>query len=66
MGGKFESVEACLEKNVPEDELKELKRVLYGKACRLGPDVYTYVPLCTRKMHGGMLIQWFKYHTIEY
>ena len=35
MAGKFESVETCLEKNVPEDELKEVKRILFGKACRL-------------------------------
>jgi hypothetical protein len=35
MAGKFESLEKCLEKNVPEDELKEVKRILYGNPCRL-------------------------------
>jgi hypothetical protein len=34
MEGKFESLEKCLEKNLPEDELKEVKRILYGKPCR--------------------------------
>jgi hypothetical protein len=33
MAGKFESVEKCLEKHVPKDELKEVKRILYGKPC---------------------------------
>ncbi|ROT62833.1 putative beta-ureidopropionase-like [Penaeus vannamei] len=31
MAGQFASVEECLEKNVPEQELKEVKRILYGK-----------------------------------
>lgn len=31
MAGQFSSVEECLEKNVPEQELKEVKRILYGK-----------------------------------
>ena len=33
MAGKFESLEKSLEKNVPEDELNEVKRILYGKPC---------------------------------
>ncbi|XP_063594645.1 beta-ureidopropionase-like [Penaeus indicus] len=31
MAGQFASVEECLEKNIPEQELKEVKRILYGK-----------------------------------
>jgi len=30
----MESVEACLEKYVPENELAEVKRVMYGNPCR--------------------------------
>jgi beta-ureidopropionase len=48
MAGKFESLEKCLEKNVPEDELKEVKRILYGNPCRLV--VIMYHLSCT--MHG--------------
>ncbi|XP_042875074.1 beta-ureidopropionase-like [Penaeus japonicus] len=31
MAGQFASIEECLEKNIPEQELKEVKRILYGK-----------------------------------
>lgn len=51
MAGKFESVEQCLEKNVPEDELKELKRILYGNPCR-----YSKVTKNTFKGHGVSMI----------
>jgi hypothetical protein len=27
----FHGLEECLEKNIPEEELKEVKRILYGK-----------------------------------
>ena len=28
---QFFSVEECLEKNIPEEQLKEVKRILFGK-----------------------------------
>jgi hypothetical protein len=28
----FTSLEACMEKYIPGDELKEVKRILYGKS----------------------------------
>ncbi|CAL4111368.1 unnamed protein product, partial [Meganyctiphanes norvegica] len=31
MAGEFVSLESCLEKNIPEQELKEVKRILYGR-----------------------------------
>lgn len=31
MSGEFSSLEQCLEKHIPEQELKEVKRILYGR-----------------------------------
>lgn len=28
----FKSLEECLEKHIPTDELKEVKRILYGRS----------------------------------
>lgn len=34
MSGEFVSLESCLEKHIPPQELEEVKRVLYGKPVR--------------------------------
>lgn len=37
MSGEFESVEACLEKNLSAEDLDEVKRILYGKQLKKLP-----------------------------
>jgi hypothetical protein len=34
MSGELSSVESVLEKHLPEEELAEVKRILYGKQAR--------------------------------
>lgn len=36
-GAEFESLEQCLEKHLPLADLREVKRILYGKETRCGP-----------------------------
>lgn len=36
MAEGFESLDKCLEKHIPAEELKEVKRILYGNPARYG------------------------------
>ncbi len=67
MAGKFESVEKCLEKHVPEDELKEVKRILYGKPCRYkAPFMIHDTRACMVPNYYHVIAISIPYHTIPY
>jgi hypothetical protein len=40
MAAKVVSLENCLEKHIPPEELKEVKRILFGKPARLDSMVF--------------------------